>query len=252
FGLREVDLVERGDDREVGVERGITGGERLGLDPLTRVDEQDGALARGEAARHLVREVDVPRGVDEVQDVVLPLQSHVLRLDRDPALALEVHRVEVLLAHVARVDRAAQLEDPVSQGGFAMVDVREQAGGTKALERCAHRPSSLAEHRALVASPGPLDIALGVVHAPMANIKSQIKRNKQNAVRHERNKGVRSELKSRVKAARDAVDGKDTDADDKVRLAQKRLAKAGAKGRIHKNQAARRMSRLMKRASKQA
>jgi small subunit ribosomal protein S20 len=86
----------------------------------------------------------------------------------------------------------------------------------------------------------------------MANIKSQIKRNKQNAVRHERNKGVRSELKSRVKAARDAVDGKAGDAGDKMRLAQKRLAKAGAKGRIHKKQAARRTSRLMKRASEKS
>ena len=84
----------------------------------------------------------------------------------------------------------------------------------------------------------------------MANIKSQIKRNKQSEVRHERNKGVRSELKSRVKAARDAVDGKGADAPDKIRLAQKRLAMAGSKGRIHTNQAARRTSRLMKRASK--
>jgi small subunit ribosomal protein S20 len=83
----------------------------------------------------------------------------------------------------------------------------------------------------------------------MANIKSQIKRNKQNEVRHERNKGVRSELKSRVKAARDAVEGNDKDAPDKIRLAQKRLGKAGAKGRIHKNQAARRTSRLMKRTA---
>jgi small subunit ribosomal protein S20 len=86
----------------------------------------------------------------------------------------------------------------------------------------------------------------------MANIKSQIKRNKQNAVRHERNKGVRSELKSRVKAARDAVDGKAKDADELVRIAQKRLAKAGAKGRIHKKQAARRAARLMKRAGQPA
>ena len=41
----------------------------------------------------------------------------------------------------------------------------------------------------------------------MANIKSQIKRNRQNEKRHARNKAVRSELKTRVKVARQAIDG---------------------------------------------
>jgi small subunit ribosomal protein S20 len=86
----------------------------------------------------------------------------------------------------------------------------------------------------------------------MANIKGQIKRNRQNETRRLRNKGVRSELKTRVKIANDAVDANAEDAGNKVRLAQKRLDKAGAKGRIHKNQAARRTSRLMKRATKSA
>jgi small subunit ribosomal protein S20 len=84
----------------------------------------------------------------------------------------------------------------------------------------------------------------------MANIKGQIKRNRQNETRRLRTKAVRSELKTRVKLAHDAVDTGAEDAPDKVRLAQKRLDKAGAKGRIHKNQAARRTSRLMKRATK--
>ena len=86
----------------------------------------------------------------------------------------------------------------------------------------------------------------------MANIKGQIKRNRQNETRRLRNKGVRSELKTRVKLATEAVDASAEDAPNKVRLAQKRLDKAGAKGRIHKNQAARRTSRLMKRATKSA
>jgi small subunit ribosomal protein S20 len=84
----------------------------------------------------------------------------------------------------------------------------------------------------------------------MANIKSQVKRNRQNETRRLRNKAVRSELKTRVKLAVDAVDAGAEDAPNKVRLAQKRLDKAGAKGRIHKNQAARRTSRMMKRATK--
>jgi small subunit ribosomal protein S20 len=84
----------------------------------------------------------------------------------------------------------------------------------------------------------------------VANIKSQKKRNRQNERRRERNKGVRSELKTRIKTARAAVDSGAGDAADAVRLAQKRLDKAAEHGRIHKNQAARRTSRLMKRAAK--
>lgn len=82
----------------------------------------------------------------------------------------------------------------------------------------------------------------------MANIKSQIKRNRSNEKRRLRNQGVRSELKTRVKSASNAIEAGTDDAPEAVRMAQKRLGKAAAKGRIHKNQAARRTSRLMKQA----
>ena len=82
----------------------------------------------------------------------------------------------------------------------------------------------------------------------MANIKSQIKRNRSNERRRLRNQGVRSELKTRVKSAATALETGADDAPEAVRLAQKRLGKAASKGRIHKNQAARRTSRLMKKA----
>ena len=82
----------------------------------------------------------------------------------------------------------------------------------------------------------------------MANIKSQKKRNRQNERRRERNKAVRIELKSRVKVANAAADGGADDATELVQTAQKRLNKAAASGIIHKNQAARRTSRMMKRA----
>ena len=83
----------------------------------------------------------------------------------------------------------------------------------------------------------------------MANIKSQKKRNRQNEKRRLRNKAVRSEIKTRVKVARDAVTNGDENAHDLMRAAQKRIDKAGALGVIHKNAAARRTSRLMKRAA---
>ena len=78
----------------------------------------------------------------------------------------------------------------------------------------------------------------------MANIKSQKKRNLTNAKRAERNKAVKSELKTRVKTAINAADTEQ--ADEALRMAVKRLDMAAAKGVIHKNQAARRKSRLMK------
>lgn len=78
----------------------------------------------------------------------------------------------------------------------------------------------------------------------MANIKSQKKRILTNAKRAERNKAVKSELKTRVKNARTSV-GTDANAED-VRVAVKRIDMAAAKGIIHKNTAARRKSRLMK------
>ena len=84
----------------------------------------------------------------------------------------------------------------------------------------------------------------------MANIKSQIKRNRQNEVRRVRNKRVRSELKTRVKRAADLGEQGAEESAEALRLAVKRLDKAATKGVIHKNQAARRKSRLMKRLAK--
>ena len=79
----------------------------------------------------------------------------------------------------------------------------------------------------------------------MANIKSQIKRNRQNLVRQERNKAVRSELKTRTRSAATAAEAGADDADEKLRAAIKRIDSAASKGVIHRNAAARRKSRLM-------
>ncbi|MEY4372569.1 MAG: ribosomal protein [Actinomycetota bacterium] len=81
----------------------------------------------------------------------------------------------------------------------------------------------------------------------MANIKSQKKRIKTNAKRQERNKAVRSEVKTRVKTAKAAV-GTDGES-DAVRAAVKRLDTAATQGVMHKNAAARHKSRLMKRVN---
>jgi small subunit ribosomal protein S20 len=84
----------------------------------------------------------------------------------------------------------------------------------------------------------------------VANIKSQIKRNKQNEKRRLRNKAVRSELRTRVKSA-EAAAGSDN-ALDAANAALSKIDKAAGKGVIHKNAAARKKSRLMKRLARLA
>jgi small subunit ribosomal protein S20 len=81
----------------------------------------------------------------------------------------------------------------------------------------------------------------------VANIKSQIKRNRQNERRRLANKAVRSEMKTRTKNAVAAAESGAEDSAEALRLAVKRIDKAAASGTIHKNQAANRKRRLMKR-----
>lgn len=84
----------------------------------------------------------------------------------------------------------------------------------------------------------------------MANIKSQIKRNRQNERRHERNKAVKSELKTLIRKFRTAAEAGDKDAATAAgRAANRKLDKAASKGVIHKNQAANRKSAIAKRVA---
>jgi small subunit ribosomal protein S20 len=83
----------------------------------------------------------------------------------------------------------------------------------------------------------------------VANIKSQIKRNKQNEKARLRNKAVKSELKTTVRKFREAADtGNAEAAETAMRVASTKLDRAVSKGVIHKNQAANRKSALAKRA----
>lgn len=84
----------------------------------------------------------------------------------------------------------------------------------------------------------------------MANIKSQIKRIGTNQKAADRNKAVRSEVKTAVRAAREAVvAGDKTKAAEALKVATKKLDKAVSKGVIHKNQAANKKSAIAKKVS---
>ncbi|HEY5668602.1 MAG TPA: 30S ribosomal protein S20 [Anaerolineales bacterium] len=81
----------------------------------------------------------------------------------------------------------------------------------------------------------------------MANIKSAIKRNKQNEKRRLRNRIFRGRARSAVKRARLAIDANEVDSARQAALeAISALDKAAEKGVLHKNNAARRKSRLMR------
>jgi small subunit ribosomal protein S20 len=84
----------------------------------------------------------------------------------------------------------------------------------------------------------------------VANIKSQIKRNKQNEKAHERNKAVKTGLKTAVRKFREAAESGDAaEAQALAKDAAKKLDKAASKGVIHKNQAANRKSAIAKKAA---
>jgi len=83
----------------------------------------------------------------------------------------------------------------------------------------------------------------------VANIRSQIKRNRQNERRRLRNKSVRSEMRTRTKSALTGIESGAEDTPELIAAAVRRIDRAAAKGVIHKNQAANRKSRLMRRAA---
>ncbi len=84
----------------------------------------------------------------------------------------------------------------------------------------------------------------------MANIKSQIKRNKQNDAAHERNKAVKSALKTSIRRFHESVEAGETEqARELANKANKKLDKAASAGVIHKNQAANKKSAIAKSAA---
>ncbi len=129
-GAGQIDFVDHGNNFEPVIEREIDVGEGLRLDALARIDHQQRTLAGGQAARNFVGEIDVTGRIDQVQHVAFPIfgrviQPHRARLDRDSALALEVHRIEELILGLAHRERAGALEDSIGQRGLAVIDMRD-------------------------------------------------------------------------------------------------------------------------------
>ena len=157
FGIRrrQVDLVQHRHDVDAELDRRIAVGDRLRLDALAGVDDEQRAFARRQRAADFVREVDVARRVDQIEVVDLPVaglvgQRRGLRLDGDAALALEIHRVEHLRFHFAVGQAAADLDDAVGERRLAVVDVRNDREVTNMIHsvpiKRKRRARTIAEH----------------------------------------------------------------------------------------------------------
>ena len=84
----------------------------------------------------------------------------------------------------------------------------------------------------------------------MANHKSAIKRIRQNEKRRQRNRARKTRIKNLIKAVHQAIEEKSIDkAEERLRIAQKIIDRTAAKGTIHHRNAARKISRLMKKVS---
>ena len=95
-------------------------GDGLRLDALGRIDDEKRAFAGRETARDLVGKIHVAGRIEQVKPVFLAVFRGVthrdrVRLDRDPALAFEIHRIEELILFLAVVNRAGALEQAIRQ-----------------------------------------------------------------------------------------------------------------------------------------
>ena len=131
-GRRQVDLVDDGQYFQALLQRRVAVGDALRLHPLGGIHDQQRPVAGGQGAGHLVGEVHVPWGVDQVELVALPVlgviqKGDALGLDRDAALTLQIHGIQHLFLHFTGVQAAAELDEPVRERGFAVIDVGNDA-----------------------------------------------------------------------------------------------------------------------------
>ena len=143
----QVDLVDDRHDLQPRIDGEVGVAERLRLDTLRRIHDQQRALARGKRARDLIIEVHMPGRVDQIHLVGLSVirlvfHAHRAGLDRDAALAFKIHIIQQLFLHLALGYGFALLQQTVGQRRFAVVNVRNN-GKISDLLAIFHTESSL-------------------------------------------------------------------------------------------------------------
>ena len=124
-GTGHVAFVDDGDNLQVVLDGHIEIGDSLRLYALRSVDNEQRPLAGGNGARHLVREVHVPRRVNQIQDILLPL-VHIfhldgMALDGDTSFLLQIHVVQHL--SFGDLDSIGKFQQAVRQSRFPVVNV---------------------------------------------------------------------------------------------------------------------------------
>ena len=123
-GVGPVGLVHDDDRPQAEAQRAHQYVARLRHGTLVGVHQQQHGVDHAEHPLDLAAEVGVPRRVDDVDEVVLPLHGAVLGADGDAALALEVVAVHHALVDVGVLaEHVGGAEDAVDQGGLAVIDV---------------------------------------------------------------------------------------------------------------------------------
>ena len=130
IGAGAVHLIDKADARHAVTIRLPPHRLRLRLDACDCIEDHDAAIQHAQAALHFRGEIDVAGRVDQVDLVAAPLTGDRRRLDRDPALALLHHPIGdggtfIDIAHP--IGSAGVVEDALGGGGFARVDMRDDA-----------------------------------------------------------------------------------------------------------------------------
>ena len=132
IGRGHVYLVDDRDDFKVVLEGEVKIGKRLGLDALGGVHQEQRTFAGRNGSGNFVSEIDVARGIDEIELVVDAVGGGVrnrdrLALDGYAALALDVHVVEDLVLEIPVIDYVRLLYEAIREGGFSVVDMGNDA-----------------------------------------------------------------------------------------------------------------------------
>jgi hypothetical protein len=140
-GRGQVDLVDDRDDLQIVFHGQIEIGQGLGLHALAGIDEQQGAFAGSQGPGDLVAEIDVARGVDEVEGIFAAVrrlvgQAHRLALDGDAPFPLDVHGIEDLVLEIPFRHDVGGLDEPVGEGRFAVVDMGDDAEISDMFHEC--------------------------------------------------------------------------------------------------------------------
>ena len=125
---RQIDFVQHRQDLQIVFQRQIGIGQGLGFDALSGIHHQNGSFTSGQRAGHLIVEVHMARGIDQVEGIGFPILGLVIEphgpgFDGNAPLPLQIHVVQQLVFHLPVGNSVTGLHQPVGQRGFAMIDM---------------------------------------------------------------------------------------------------------------------------------